>query len=773
MIPRFVAAAVVVTVAAGMVAGCRRSTDIGLAPGDRDTDPDGLDPPGDDDPADDVIESDDRPAEADEPDPPPDDVDEAEPEPEPDDDAPPPLLTDAFGTALLRNGEGFGNVVQALAATPDGRQLFVARCVSASDMGCTATRIEVYDTAGRNLSPTASIDVLSPVTALAVNDSGSYVAWVGRAGAGLIDLAARVGSGRVSAEELGEEPIGAAIVPDSGAPPRLVLMTPLKLRHYDIIARTSAAVLDPPAPYTRFTRMTPRVRAERIVAAVAGADDEAVYVYRIIAADFAGPPLFTAVGARVTAVFVDGAGGTAWAGCTDRPRTGEPPPACAQPTLTYDRGTGAPPAQRGEVFAAQITTIADINGIIAAAGLDGRMGVFDRSGDRLVDVAEARFRFGTALAPTAERPFGVFVGYDSSAGLRFLRTDRPNGGPVCLGAEPGAPCGVPGGTRWAKCGPAPAGDAFDPPFAGSPQLDTCLSGGPSEMSPAVAGVVGLRRVTDLAATPDGERVAVYMPGTIVIGRPFAAAPPVVLDNLRGVYRLAITSDGRRVAISRIDGTIELRDAGTGGFERSFPVHQAGYGAVHLAFTPDGARIVSGGSTSGDTTVRVTDATSGRNLLTVNDASGFAVAPDGRRLVVARSTRLSVVNIADGAEIASVRDWTAGWDTGLAFAPAGDRFAAADGRGNVVIFSATDGALLSRRPIRADEAAFVPAVGEQPAGLLVSGGGRVRFIDDAGTLLGSWPGTRARVVTAVYPFLLAGCTTNNPFCTPGGVRGIIP
>ena len=98
----------------------------------------------------------------------------------------------------------------------------------------------------------------------------------------------------------------------------------------------------------------------------------------------------------------------------------------------------------------------------------------------------------------------------------------------------------------------------------------------------------------------------------------------------GVRSVAFSPDGARIASGGFDGAIKLWDAASGKLLRTFEGHSKEVNSV--AFSPDGARIASG---SLDHTIKLWNAASGQLLLTVNGHSeavmSVAFSPDGSRL----------------------------------------------------------------------------------------------------------------------------------------------
>jgi WD40 repeat protein len=122
---------------------------------------------------------------------------------------------------------------------------------------------------------------------------------------------------------------------------------------------------------------------------------------------------------------------------------------------------------------------------------------------------------------------------------------------------------------------------------------------------------------------------------------------VVRGHEEPVSAAAFTPDGARIVSGADDHTVRVWDAASGQELLVLRGHEGSVSAA--AFTPDGARIVSGGA---DDTVRVWDAASGQELLVLRGHEGSvwaaAFSPDGARIV-------------SGADDDTVRVWFVGSD----------------------------------------------------------------------------------------------------------------
>jgi WD40 repeat protein len=170
-----------------------------------------------------------------------------------------------------------------------------------------------------------------------------------------------------------------------------------------------------------------------------------------------------------------------------------------------------------------------------------------------------------------------------------------------------------------------------------------------------------------------------------------AAPDATLPVLRGhtdfVYPVVYSPDGRWIASGSWDNWVRLWDAGTGAECAKLP--QPGV-VQALAFTPDGAHLVSAGQFNGD--VLIWDISTahlqgrlayGKDLF----VASLAISPDGTRIAVGTYKPIAgfmmrISDIATGKEIAAAEG------TAFAFSPAGTRLAGVNAdRKTVVLWDA--------------------------------------------------------------------------------------
>jgi WD40 repeat protein len=140
-----------------------------------------------------------------------------------------------------------------------------------------------------------------------------------------------------------------------------------------------------------------------------------------------------------------------------------------------------------------------------------------------------------------------------------------------------------------------------------------------------------------------------------------------------LYAVAVSPDGRLLALGGLDGRIHLRDLATGEPRNILEGHRD---AVYsLAFAPEGDTLLSG---SGDRTVRRWEVTTGeqRQCLDGHEGAIYQVgfSPDGRRLVSA-GTEGEVIVWDAGSGNALHRHRFPGKTLCASFAPDGRRIGA--------------------------------------------------------------------------------------------------
>jgi uncharacterized protein YjiK len=201
-------------------------------------------------------------------------------------------------------------------------------------------------------------------------------------------------------------------------------------------------------------------------------------------------------------------------------------------------------------------------------------------------------------------------------------------------------------------------------------------------------------VYGVAFSPDGTRLATACDDRVV--RIWEARTGRLLQTLQGhsgvVTSVAWTADGERLAAGSSDETARVWEATTGRLMHTLQGHMRGVTSV--AWTADGERLVTG---SDDTTARVWEAMTGRLLHTLHghteEVTSVAWMADGERL-------------ATGSEDATARVWeaTTGWllhtlqghtqaVTSVAWTADGERLATGSDDKTARVWEATTGRLL--------------------------------------------------------------------------------
>jgi WD40 repeat protein len=156
-----------------------------------------------------------------------------------------------------------------------------------------------------------------------------------------------------------------------------------------------------------------------------------------------------------------------------------------------------------------------------------------------------------------------------------------------------------------------------------------------------------------------------------------------------VFGIAFSPDGTRLATASADSTAKVWDATTGKELLTLTGHtDRVYG---IAFSPDGTRLATA---SWDKTAKVWDATTGKELLTLTGHTdrvfGIAFSPDGTRLATASWDKTAKVwDATTGKELLTLTGHT---DRvyGIAFSPDGKHLATASADKTAKVWEATTG-----------------------------------------------------------------------------------
>lgn len=118
-----------------------------------------------------------------------------------------------------------------------------------------------------------------------------------------------------------------------------------------------------------------------------------------------------------------------------------------------------------------------------------------------------------------------------------------------------------------------------------------------------------------------------------------------------VYAMVYSADGQQVVTGGRRGEVKSWDVQSGQMVREFKGHTEVVNAI--AVSPDGKRVITGAE---DKTLRIWDAAMGNEIRRIDMAedsvSALAVFPDNRRLVVAKNSRIEVLDIETGERLRS-------------------------------------------------------------------------------------------------------------------------
>jgi hypothetical protein len=220
-------------------------------------------------------------------------------------------------------------------------------------------------------------------------------------------------------------------------------------------------------------------------------------------------------------------------------------------------------------------------------------------------------------------------------------------------------------------------------------------------------------------------------------RVWDAASGALLATLTGhrgaVNSVGFSPDGARIVSGGDDGTLRLWDAASGALLAMLKGHRSW--VLSVEFSPDGACIVSGSS---DGTLRLWDAARGALLATLvgHEREVFSVgfSPDGTRLVSGSDDgTLCFWDAVTGAPLATLNGHRGGV-LSVGFSPDGARLISGSREGTLRLWDAVSGARLAT--LKGHEA-VVRSVGFSPDGTRIvsgSGDGTVRLWDAAGGAL---------------------------------------
>ena len=166
------------------------------------------------------------------------------------------------------------------------------------------------------------------------------------------------------------------------------------------------------------------------------------------------------------------------------------------------------------------------------------------------------------------------------------------------------------------------------------------------------GIVDAPAVNSVYFSPDGETLATGGVGANVlqIWNVTTGFVSRTIDFSLGVWRVALSPDGKLLAVAAFDETVRLVDVTSGQMLRTLSGHTDRLQAV--AFSPDGATVASA---SADTTIKLWEVSTGRELRTLNghtdEVFGVIFSPDGKML--ASGSKDGTIRLWDDSEVLPV------------------------------------------------------------------------------------------------------------------------
>ena len=328
------------------------------------------------------------------------------------------------------------------------------------------------------------------------------------------------------------------------------------------------------------------------------------------------------------------------------------------------------------------------------------------------DSAEEDFENERSDAPVKSRggkssPSRGAVSRKSSAKGKGKKSKPSNRG-LLIGAAVGGGVLVVALLAWMLWPAAPAVNVADNPPANQEQTPAPASSDTVKPINSFPQVVGAQQpltlkgnFTCVAFSPDGKWMAAgsHDPNYEATVKVWDTTSGQELHTLKGhvkdanhlgtVYRVAFSSDGKRLASASDDQTVKVWDVASGQETLTLKGHTES--VKNVAFSPDGNRLAS---QSYDDTVKVWDATSGKESLTLKGypkaTNEVAFSPDWKRLALAHIDPVVRIWDATSGKVTHALKGHAQGIAGVAFSPDGKRLASASFDGTAKLWDATSG-----------------------------------------------------------------------------------
>jgi WD40 repeat protein len=198
-------------------------------------------------------------------------------------------------------------------------------------------------------------------------------------------------------------------------------------------------------------------------------------------------------------------------------------------------------------------------------------------------------------------------------------------------------------------------------------------------------------VYSVAFSPDGKRLATGSgEGAVKLWDTGAGQE---IGALKGqsyrVSSVAFSPDGKRLATGSFGGAVKLWDTGAG--QELLPLKGHSETVSSVAFSPDGKRLATG---SDDRTVKLWDVATGREMGVLkghsNAVHSVVFSPEGKRLATGSWDRtVKLWDAATGQELLTLRGHSDGVYS-VAFSPDGKRLATGGGEGAVKLWDVATG-----------------------------------------------------------------------------------